>query len=297
MRFELVSALGALAAAMPLAAQDNPYAFTGGSVKSAYIVYDVTSKQPAPGASYEVGVAPDRMIMKMVTPYEIAGKKDTMRMFAVTTRDSQYTYTVMGGQREGKVSPTLRSHLQQAYAKLDAAGKARFKQNLTLMRQSSDFGGDSDFDVLVAYTGKKSGSETIAGQKCDVYTSDNISACVVPGAPMVFLRWSDQKQGLTLTAKKVSLNGPLPPTAGLLPKNVQWVKEPADDADYANGIWEFKKQSDSEQVPPATLAKFAVGYLASPAAAAELREMGVGSGESEESGTAEADSDAAESEN
>src|SRR4026209_508658 len=50
----------------PLAAQDNPFAFTGGAVKSAYIVYDVTSKdKQGPGSSYEVAVAPDRWIMKM----------------------------------------------------------------------------------------------------------------------------------------------------------------------------------------------------------------------------------------
>ena len=36
-------------------------------------------------------MAPDRWIMESVMPFEMAGKKDTMRMLMVTTRDSQYT--------------------------------------------------------------------------------------------------------------------------------------------------------------------------------------------------------------
>ncbi len=61
MRFDRVALLGLLLVASPLAAQDNPFAFTGGSVKSAYIIYDVMNKDKSTaGASYEAGVAGDR---------------------------------------------------------------------------------------------------------------------------------------------------------------------------------------------------------------------------------------------
>jgi hypothetical protein len=279
MRCDSVMVLSGLLLAAPLAAQDNPFAFTGGAVKSAYIIYDVTGKKAqGPGASYqyEVGVAPDRWIMKTVTPFEIAGKKDTMRLLVVTTRDSQYKYTSMSGEREGEVSPTLRPHLAREYAALNAAGKTRFRENLQLMTQSDQMGSSSDADLFITISGEKAGSETIAGHKCDVYKRDNVNACVVPGAPMVMLRWEDPKEGVTMVARKVTLNGPIPTKATLLPKGVRWKKTEYDDADFIVGIWEFKKQSDPAAVPAATLAKFGVGYLASAEATKEMREMGVG---------------------
>ena len=288
---------GSLLVGAPLAAQENPFAFTGGSIKSAYVVYTITSAQPgaAAGTSWEMGVAPDRWIMKSVMPYEIAGKKDTVRMLMVTTRDSQYTYTVMGKDRDGKVSPQLRPHLAREYAALSAAGKSRFKENLKLVTSgTSGMGSDSDANSLITITGQKLGSETIGGHKCDVYKRENVTACVVPDAPLVVLRWSDEKQGINMVAKTIKINSPLPPAAGLLPKGVRWKKEPADDADFIQGIWLLKHpEEDPEKVPGGKLAKFAVGYLASPASAAELREMGAGS---EESGSGEEDADDGSSE-
>ena len=282
-----VAPLGLVLAASPLAAQENPFAFTGGSVKSAYVVYTITSKQPGAGAgsSWEMGVAPDRWVMKSVMPVEMAGKKDTMRILMVTTRDSQYTYTSMGKDREGKVSPQLRPHLAREYAALSAAGKARFKENVKLVTSgSSSMGSGSDANSLITITGQKLGSETIGGHKCDVYKREKVTACVVPDAPLVVLRWSDEDQGLSMVAKTIKLNSPLPPSASLLPKGVRWKKEPYDDADFIMGIWGFKHpEQDPEKASGPAMAKFAVNYLASPASTAELREMaGMESGSTED---------------
>ncbi len=266
---------GVLAAASPLTAQDNPFAFTGGSVKTAYIVYQVNSKQQqGQGTTFEIGVAPDRWIMRTEAPMEMAGKKDTVRAVAVTTRDSQYTYTSMAGQKSAEASPLLRPHLAREYASLSASGKDRFRQNLKLAIAA---GGSSDVDMFITLVGDKMGSETIAGHKCDVYKVKKSTACVVPGAPAVFLRWTSQEQGTDMVAKKVTLNGPIPPALSLLPKGVQWTKKPVDDADFMLNVWSLKKQTDPETEPPANVAKFTVGYLASPAATAELEEM-AGSG-------------------
>lgn len=282
-----VMVCSSLLCAAPLAAQENPFAFTGGSVKSAYITYTITSKQPGAGAgtSWEVGVAPDRWIMKSVMPFEMAGKKDTMRILMVTTRDSQYSYTVMGQTREAKVSPQLRPHLAREYAALSAAGKARFKDNLKLVTNgSSGMGSGSDANSYITITGQKQGSETIGGHKCDVYKREKVTACVVPDAPLVVLRWSDEEQGLSMVAKTIKLNSPLPPSVGVLPKGVRWQKETYDDADFIMGIWGFKHpEQDPEKANGAAMAKFAVNYLASPASTAELREMsGTESGASED---------------
>jgi hypothetical protein len=290
MRVEITLVLGSVLAALPLAAQDNPFALTGGSVKTAYIVFDVSGKEKqAPGGSYEMGVAADRLIIRIVTPFEVAGKKDTVRAVVVTTKDSQYSYNSMGSAAaEGEVSPTLRPHLAREYAALDAAGKTRFRENVKLAAAAS---GSSDADAFITLIGDKTGtSETIAGHKCDVYRTKTSMACVVPHAPMVMLRWQDAKQGVNLVAKRVTLNGPLPPALSVLPKGVSWKKKPADDADFITNVWALKKQSDPEAVAPATLTQFAVRYLASPQAGTELRQMGGASGETEETGQAEGDS-------
>ena len=295
LRYSIVSFCLVMTAS-PLAAQDNPFAFTGGKVRSAHIVYGITSAQKgtAAGASWEMGVAPDRWIVKSAMPFEIAGKKDTVRSLMVTTRDSQYSYTVIGKDREGKVSPQLRPHLAREYMALNAAGKARFKENLKLLTNSSTgTGSNSDANTLITITGEKMGSETIGGHKCDVYKRNKVTACVVPGAPFVVLRWSDEDQGVSMVAKTIKLNGPLPAAIGVLPKGVQWKKEPHDDADFIDGVWSLKHpDSDPQTVPGPTLAKFAVGYLASPAATAEIREMSGGMGGDE---AAEDESDAGES--
>ncbi|MBA3443620.1 MAG: hypothetical protein H0T58_02030 [Gemmatimonadales bacterium] len=283
MRRASLSVLGGLLLAGPLAGQDNPFAFTGGSVKSAYIVYDLVSKGKAvEGATWESGVAPDRWIIRTSMPLDIAGKKDVAHGLAITTRDSLYKYNTMGSQRgQGEVSPTMRFHLGREYAALDAGGKSRFKENLKLAT-SGNSAADSDMDAFVTLTGDKVGSETVAGHKCDVYKrKGGFTACVMPNAPMVMLKWSDEKDGMTLVAKKVTLNGPIPTVASVLPKGVRWKKEPVDDADFIVGIWAMKKQTDPSAVPAAQLAKFGVGYLASPAATAEIREMSGGGGEDE----------------
>lgn len=273
-----------------LAGQDNPFALTGGPVKTAHIVYQVSGKQPGIAPVYEVAIAPDRWIMRMNTPFEMGGKKDTMHALAISTRDSQYTYNRLGSQRgEGEVSATLRPHLAREYAALDGAGKTRFRQNLKL---ATELGGSSDAAAFITVFGEKSGSETIAGNKCDVYRWKNQSACVIPGAPMVMLRWVDTKQGMTMVAKKVSLNGPIPAAMGTLPKGVRWKKGEPEDADFITNIWSLKNpESDPAATPPAAMVKSVVRYLSSPQAAAELREMGAGqAGEDEESAEAQPDS-------
>jgi hypothetical protein len=276
MRCELLLVAGSALLGTSLAAQENPFAFTGGSVKSAYIVYEVTGKnQQGAGTLWEIGVAPDRWLMRMVLPFEMAGKKDTVRTVFATTADSQYSYTSMGAApAQAEVSPLLRPHLAREYAALGSQAKARFQENARMLAASEN---SSDIDAFVTLFGKKTGSETIGGHRCDVYQTGQKTACVVPGAPLVMLRWSDPKQGLTMVAKKVTLNAPIPPAKTVLPKGVKYQPGEADDADFVTNIWEMKKQSDPATVPPSTLVKYVVNYLASAEAGRELREMGVGS--------------------
>jgi hypothetical protein len=222
----------------------------------------------------------------MVIPFEAGGKKDTVRTLSVTTRDSQYTYTRMSSQPpDGEVSPLLRPHLAREYAALNPADKARFKQNVQLLSKAES-GSSGDMDALISLTGEKTGSETIGGHKCDVYKRGHVTACVIPNAPMVMLRWSNAKDGMTMMAKKVTLNRAIPPAASVLPKGVKWRKKSYDDADFILGVWTLKKQSDPESVPAGQLAKFGVSYLASAAATNEIREMTAGA---EESGEEEED--------
>jgi hypothetical protein len=287
----ILSAAVSIAILVPATAagQQNPFELTGGSVKSATIVYEMTGKpqqdNPLPQFSVaEVGVARDRWIMRTSAPFEMAGKKDTMKTVIVASGDSQYIYTQASGMKDGKVSLILRPHLAREYAALDAGGKARFKENLKLLTQSSTSGSSEGERVeYISFLGEKKGSETIAGHKCDIYQYEKTTACVVPQAPGVVLRSSDG-EGTTTVAKKVTLNGPVPTAASVLPKGVRWKKEGYAYEEFAPTLWEHKKQSDPSKVPPATMAKFAVGFLASTGAAAELKEMDPGMGGQDESG-------------
>lgn len=281
-----IALLAALTPAV-IAAQQNPFKLTGGSVKSAYIVYDLTNKKmPGVVGTYELGVTPDRWLMRMEAPYEISGKKGTMKTVVVATGDSQYTYLDMGpGTADGEVSIILRRHLAREFDALDAAGKSRFRENLKLLSSSSMTGISGSEEEYITLTGVKKGSETIAGHKCDVYQAGETISCVLPQAPGVILR-SEDKDGMTIVAKKITLNGPIPTAAAFLPKGVTWKKESYAYEEFAPAIWEHKKQSDPSKVPPAQLAKFAVAYLASPVAAKELREMHPGMG-GEETGDAD----------
>ena len=291
MRRNSTIAFGLFMAASPLAAQDNPFAFTGGSVKSAYIVYDLVGNEKQPkGSSFEIGVAPDRMIIRAKYPVDMGGKKDTLGVLAVTTRDSQYTITSMQGKPDGEVSPILRPHLAREYAGLNAAAKGRFRENLKLAVQT---GGSSDAEQYMTLVGDKVGSETVAGHKCDVYKAKKVTVCVMPQAPGVMLKWASEENGVDMVARKVTLNGPIPPAASVLPKGLKWRKKAVDDADFINNVWMLKKQTDPEAVPPATLAQFAVRYLATPEATAEFRAM---QGDPAEGGEAAPEDEAASDE-
>ncbi|MEA2725045.1 MAG: hypothetical protein QOH59_2816 [Gemmatimonadales bacterium] len=282
-------------AASPVAAQENPFAFTGGKVKSAYIVYDLVGNEKQPkGSTFEIGVTPDRMIIRARYPVDMGGKKDTLGIIAVTTRDSQYTVTTMQGKPDGEVSPLLRPHLAREYAGLNAAAKARFRENLKLAVQT---GGSSDVEQYITLVGDKLGSETVAGHKCDVYKDRKVTMCVMPQAPGVILKWASEENGLDMVARKVTLNGPIPPAASVLPKGLKWRKKAVDDADFITNVWMLKKQTDPEGVPPATLAQFTVRYLATPEATAEFRAMQPDASSSEDaSSEEEASEDGATSE-
>jgi hypothetical protein len=76
----------------------------------------------------------------------------------------------------------------------------------------------------------------------------------------------------------------------VLPKGLKWKKKSVHDADFLMNVWTLKKQTDPEGVPPATVAQFAVRYLASAEATSELRAMqGDPSGGSEDAPDDEAE--------
>ncbi len=282
--------LGTMLAAQPVAAQQNPFALTSPSVKTAYIVYEMSNKGTrVPGATVELGVTGGDWVMRLVAPFEIQQKKDTLRSLSVETADSVYRYNALGaGPAEAEASPSIRGHLVRAYDALDATSKARLLQNLRLAAHGSD---DEDFDRLIAFTGKKTGSETIAGQRYDVYTLGGVTACVLPQAPTLPLRWSD-KGGNEMVASKVTLNGRMPAAMSVLPKGVKWKQDEGfEGGDFAMNLWSYKHPEAQELPSAAQVGGFAVKYLASAQAAAELREM---SGGGEDMGYEDGEEEASE---
>jgi hypothetical protein len=273
-RHLLPALLLAGAFASPAAAQQNPFQLLGGSLKSAYVVYQVKREgKPVPGGQVEIGVTPRLWAMRLVVPYNISGRSDTIRTQVLETGDSMYQVTSVAGTRDGEVSVSLRPHLVKEFASLDAAGQRRVLENL---KQIYRAGGDDKLDRLVTAVGSKQGTESIAGHTCDVYGLKKQSACVLPQAPAVPLRsTSEESGGQDLVASRVVLNGTIPTALTTLPKGVRW-KHSDNNAigGFAFEIWGKEKQSDPSTVAPAELARFSLNWLARPETAAALRENG-----------------------
>lgn len=284
-----IASLAILLTPATLAAQQNPFALTGGSVKSAHIVYDIHAKgKPVPQSGVEMGISDQRSAVRMHLYMEFEGEKGIMKILVVENRDSVYKLT----DDEGEVAPSLRQFLSKEFEALDRAGKERVLANLKLTGQL-----DAD-EITPAFRGKKIGTETVAGHRCDVYQAGKETACVLPDAPSIPLKATDE-QGLTWVAKKVSLNRPLPATLTTLPKGIRWKKErDFESGDLALEIWNMKKEgADPQEAGSAAVARFAVRYLASPQAAAELRQRAAGTTpEPEETGDVSAEEDTAQQE-
>ena len=137
-----------------VAAQDNPFALTGGSVKTAYIVYEVSAQKQQPGAAptYEMGVAADRMIMRMVMPFEAGGKKDTLRSFVVATQGLPVHLQQDGWPAKRRGERRLEASLGPGVCGAGCSGKARFRENIKLATQ---LGGGSDADAFVTLFGEQ----------------------------------------------------------------------------------------------------------------------------------------------
>jgi hypothetical protein len=253
-------------------------------VKSAHITYDGSSKgKPVPGSKVELGVTGQSLAMRMTLPLEIGGEKGTLNVLFVENRDSMYKWT----DGDGSVNRSLRSFLAKEYDALDGAAKARLRENLKLTDAVED-----DAFGMPSFLGEKTGSQTIAGHRCDVYRAGKTTTCVLSQAVMIPLSMTDE-QGLTWVATKVTLNGALPPATSVLPKGVRWKKErDFEGGDFAVEIWTQKKETDPTSATPAAIAQFAIRYLASPQAASELRERRGPAGE--ETGEAEDPADEAE---
>lgn len=264
------SALIVLTAA-PLAAQEqNPFARTASSIRTAHVVYDVLKDgKPVANARAELGISGDRLGFQTVLP--LPGQAEPMRLFRLEAGDTVYLQS--GGPGEAELS--LRRHLAAAYEKLSAAERRRLRENAKLFQETGEQGA-SELDVLTA---ERTGTETIAGQTCEVRRTGGQTVCVLPGSPGVALR--GPVGGLELVARSVTLNGAVPEHLVNVPKGVRWRRvDGLDYGEFAQSVWGMTRDSDPAEVAPATLATEALRWLASADAAEMLAEY-AGGGEDE----------------
>lgn len=262
MRAIATSALLVLAAAPLAAQQQNPFARLGSSVRSAHVVYDVLKDgKPVPGARAELGVSGDRLGFETVLP--LPGQAEPMRLFRLEAGDTVYRQS--GGPGEAEAS--LRRHLAAAYEQLSTSERERLRENAELFERSGEAGA-SELELLLT---EPAGTETIAGQTCQVIRTGDQTVCTLPGSPGIALR--GPVAGLQLVARSVTLNGPVPDALVTVPKGVRWRRvEGWDYGEFATSVWSMTRESDPAEVAPATLASEALRWLASPEAAELLGE-------------------------
>ena len=189
------------AAALPLAAQQNPFDLPKLKLKGLQVEYQYGGDLPGTG---EIAMAADRMMHRSSTTGKIFGKTTTTNSWTLTTRDSVYTADLT--KKTGVRGPNPLPYLAKAYKDLDGSEKTRLHQNLQDMASLMS----KAFGASVLNGGEKTGTKSYAGETCDERTFGDWTVCGMTKAPGVTLHSSGSIvcYNFEETATSVSLGEP-----------------------------------------------------------------------------------------
>ena len=172
----LFLAAGLLAAAVPAAAQPNPFKLPKTNIKGgAEVSYALTGDLTGTAMMAFDG---DRWVRRQTGSMKMMGKTTTMDTWTLTTPDSMYNAYV--AKKQGTVMPNMVPLMAKAYDKLDGAGKKNLHQNMSDMASMlSKLAPASLGDV-----GEDLGKKTYAGQECEERKIGPIVMCTMSKAPI-----------------------------------------------------------------------------------------------------------------
>lgn len=259
----LAIAAGARVVAAPAAAQSNPWAIDLGPYRSVAVTWQGSGNIEAGGRVLGSGrttgqslFAPGAMRMTLTISTTIQGASTSGTVWAVVTGDTEASDN---GTDTVTVEPSFRILLAREFDAIAPAARTKVLANL---RSLGDVAED-ELDAAPSAFGEKTGSATVAGQSCDVYTSGERSTCVLPQAPAVMVRFR-MGQGQELVATEIRFNVPVPADAFAYPRGKRVMRLTAEEVmgDRSWALDVYAEGNDGAEPPSlAALAKYVMRYL------------------------------------
>jgi hypothetical protein len=259
----LAIAAGAPLATAPAAAQSNPWAIDLGPYRSVSVTWQGSGNIEAGGRVLGTGrttgqvlFAPGAMRMTLTISTTIQGTTAGGTVWGVVSGDTEARDN---GTDTVTVEPSFRILLGREFDALAAGARAKVLANLRALGDVAE----DELDAAPSAFGEKTGSATVAGQSCDIYTSGERSTCVLPQAPAVMVRFRTG-EGYEVVATEIRFNVPVPPDAFAYPRGKRVERLTGEDVmGDRNWALEIYAEGNDGDEPPdlATLAKYVVRYL------------------------------------
>lgn len=203
-----------MALAPGLAAQDNPFKLATTGTPAVSVSYTMSGDLTGEGAYASDG---RRTVNHSRQTGKFFGRTTTTESWALTTRDSIYSADLV--DRKGTVMANPMPAMARAYDALDRDAKRRLHENMaemsTLLARA--------FTMSSLGLGEKTGTRTIAGERCDERAFGGFTVCDMQKAPGVPLHLSGSLLCVRYeqTATQVTLGAP-PAGAFSTPEGIRW---------------------------------------------------------------------------
>jgi hypothetical protein len=173
---QLLVAVGLFAAALPAAAQPNPFKMPKSNLKGgAEVTYTLSGDLTG---TAKMAFDGDRFVRKQASTMKMMGKTTTTDTWMLTTPDSMYNADV--AKKQGTVMPNMVPLMAKAYDKLDGDGKKNLHQNMSDM--ASMFSKLSP--ASLGMVGEELGKKTYAGQECEERKVGPVVMCTMNKTPI-----------------------------------------------------------------------------------------------------------------
>lgn len=172
----LFVAVGLLAAAVPAAAQPNPFKTPKSNIKGgAEVTYALSGDLSGTAMMAFDG---DRFVRKQTGSMKMMGKTTSTDTWMLTTPDSMYNADL--AKKQGTVMPNMVPLMAKAYDKLDGAGKKNLHRNMSDMTSMFSKLAPASLGVV----GEELGKKTYAGQECEERKIGPVVICTMNKAPI-----------------------------------------------------------------------------------------------------------------
>ena len=173
----LILTAGLVAAAVPAAAQPNPFKMPKTNVKGgAEVTYALTGDITG---SAKMAYDGDRFMRYQNATTKLMGKTSTSETWSLTTPTQLYNADI--SKKKGTILPNMVPLMAKAYDDLDGDGKKRLHSNMNEMSSMmTKMFGASSFNL----SGESMGTKTYAGQECEERKIGPVIVCSMPKAPI-----------------------------------------------------------------------------------------------------------------